>query len=125
MDFAPTPATNLMETITGTVQQIPTLGNGMILADSVTTAGRAAINLPCANNWVSRTCFGASIICGGTATLCSGSALLNNYFGIPGLGVASCFAARGFNRLGKYSLKIGNFTNGNFTNVTDLTDFME
>ena len=123
-DIAPTPCTRLMDSATGILTQIPTLANGALLADSVTTTGRAAMNFCCANNLVSRACFGASCLCGTIGAASSGAALATGFFGIPIASTVGTLGARGFNRLGKYALTLGNFTNGNFTNVTEIAEIM-
>ena len=41
-----------------------------------------------------------------------GTALLTSFSGIPVAGLIGSFGARGFNRLGKYTLHMGNVTNG-------------
>ena len=123
-NIAPIPFNDFMTSVNGVVSQFPTLANGALLADSVTTTGRAAMNFCCANNMVSRACFGASCICGTVGAASSGTAIASSFLGIPAAGVVGTLGARGFNRLGKYALRLGNFTNGNFTNVTEIAELM-
>jgi hypothetical protein len=54
----------------------------------------------------------------------SGTALVTSFAGIPVTGWLGSFGARGFNRLGKYTLHMGNVTSGNITNATDLAELM-
>ena len=124
-DMAPTPFNNFMNTADGVVSQVPTLANSYILADSACTTGRAAMNFCCANNFVSRACFVASCFCGVMGAASSGTALIGGYFGIPATGAVGAFGARAFNRLGKYSLHVGNVTNGNFTNSSQILDLLD
>ena len=124
-DIAPTPFNEFMTSANGVVSQFPTLANGALLADSVTTTGRAAMNFCCANNMVSRACFGASCVCGAVGAASSGTALATGFLGIPVASTIGTLGARGFNRLGKYALRLGNFTNGNFTNITELAEIMD
>ena len=127
-DMAPTPFNKLMTSADGIVSQVPTLANSAILTDSVCTTGKAAINFCYANNLVARTCFATSCICGAIGTVSSGTAIASGFFGIPACGFLGSMGARAFNRIGKYSLHMGNFTNGNFTNpgnITNATEMLE
>ena len=124
-DMTPTPFNNLMNTANEVLSEVPTVSNSIILADSLCTTGRAAMNFCCANNFVARTCFAASCLCGTAGTLTSGTALLGSTFGMPIAGAAGAFGARAFNRLGKYSLRIGNVTNGNITNATEIANLLD
>ena len=124
MDFAPTPATILMETLNGVVGSAPILGNGVILTDSVCTAGRAAVNFCCAPSPIARVCFGASVVLGAAGAVSSGVALGTTALGLPVVGVVGSLGARSFNRLGKYSLHMGNVTSGNITNITEIAELM-
>ena len=123
-DIAPTPFNNLMITADGILSQVPTLANSALLVDSTCTTGRAAMNFCCANNIVSRTCFATSCICGTVGAASSGTAIASGFFGIPVAGAIGTLGARAFNRLGKYALTLGNVTNGNFTNATEIAEFI-
>nr|YP_009686101.1 hypothetical protein [Halamphora americana]QDR24928.1 hypothetical protein [Halamphora americana] len=112
-DIPPTPFNNLMDTTNGILSQVPTLANSALLVDSTCTTGRAAMNFCCANNIVSRTCFVTSCICGTVGVVASGTAIATSFFGIPAAGAIGTLGARAFNRLGKYTLTLGNFTNAN------------
>jgi len=124
VDLFPTPATALIESTTKVTDSVPVVGNVAILADSTCTAGRAAINFYCSPNPVSKVCFGASCLFGVAGAASSGTALATSFMGIPITGLVGSFGARAFNRLGKYTLHLGNVTNGNITNVTDIADLM-
>lgn len=115
-DMAPTPFDNLMDTVNGIASQFPTVANSAIFVDSITTTGRAGMNFCTANNFVARACFAASCACG--------TALATSFLGIPAASLIGSFGARGCNRLGKCALAAGNFTNGNFTNVTEISELM-
>ena len=123
-DMAPTPFNNFLTTANGVLSQVPTLANSGLLADSICTTGRAGMNFCYANNIVARTCFATSCICGTVGAVSSGTALTGSFFGIPAAGALGTFGARAFNRLGKYSLTLGNFTNGNFTNATEISELV-
>ena len=110
-EIAPTPFNNLMTTANGVLSQVPTLANSALLVNSVSTTGRAGMNFCCANNIIARTCFATSCICGTVGAISSGTAIASSVFGIPAAGVLGNFRVRAFNRLGKYSLTLGNFTN--------------
>jgi hypothetical protein len=56
----------------------------------------------------------------GTAS--SSTALVTSFAGIPMAGWLGSFGARGFNRLGKYTLHMGNITSGNITSATDISE---
>ena len=123
-DLAPTPFNSFMTTADGILSQVPTLANSALLVDSISTTGRAGMNFCYANNIVARTCFATSCICGTIGTASSGTAIASSAFGIPAAGVIGNLGARAFNRLGKYALTLGNFTNGNFTNATEIAELI-
>ena len=54
----------------------------------------------------------------------SATAIVTSFASIPMAGWLGSFSARGFNRLGKYSLHMGNVTSGNITNATDIGELM-
>lgn len=114
-------AESATEITSGISKNIPIVGNAAICADSFCTTGRAGINFYCSPNPVARVFFGASCLCGAAS---SGTALVTSFAGIPMAGWLGSFGARGFNRLGKYALHMGNVTNGNITNATDIADLM-
>ena len=124
MGLAPTPMDRAAESIAKLTDGIPVVGNAAICADSLCTAGRAGINFYCSPNPISKVFFGASCLCGLLGAGTSGTALVTSAAGIPAAGWLGAFGARGFNRLGKYSLYMGNVTNGNITNTTDIADLM-
>lgn len=109
---------------TGITKNVPIIGNAAICADSVYTTGRAGINFYCSPNPVSKVFFGASCVCGVLGAASSGTALVTSFAGIPVAGWLSSFGARAFNRLGKYTLHMGNVTSGNVTNITQIGDLM-
>lgn len=112
------------EITSGVSKNVPIIGNAAICADSTCTAGRAGINFYCSPNPVAKAFFGASCLCGAIGALSSGTALVTSFAGIPVAGWFGAFTARGFNRLGKYTLHMGNVTSGNITNATDIADLM-
>jgi hypothetical protein len=92
--------------------------------DSLTVSGRAGINFYCSPSPLAKVCFGISCVCGLVGATSSAIALATSFAGIPIGGWVGTFGARGFNRLGKYTLHMGNVTNGNITNVTAIADLM-
>jgi len=103
---------------------VPVLGNAAICVDSLCTTGRAGINFYCSPNPVAKVFFGASCLCGAMGATSSGIALVTSFAGIPMTGWLGSLGARGFNRLGKYTLHMGNVTNGKITNATDIGELM-
>jgi hypothetical protein len=128
INLAPSAVDALAESVTeitsGISKNVPILGNAAICADSLCTSGRAGINFYCSPNPVSKIFFGASCLCGVMGTVSSGTALVTSFAGIPATGWLGSFGARGFNRLGKYTLHMGNVTSGNITNATDIAELM-
>ena len=128
INLAPTAFDALVESTTeitsGISKNVPIVGNAAILSDSLCTTGRAGINFYCSPSPVSKVFFGASCFCGVIGAASSGTALITSFTGIPVAGWLGSFGARGFNRLGKYALHMGNVTSGNITNVTDVYDLM-
>lgn len=110
--------------ITGITKNVPIIGNAAICADSLCTTGRAGINFACSPNPVFQVFFGASCVCGVLGAASSGTALVTSFAGIPVAGWVGSFGVRAFNRLGKYSLHMGNVTNGNVTNITEISKLM-
>ena len=112
------------EITTGVSKNIPIIGNAAICTDSICTVGRAGINFYCSPNPVAKFFFGASCLCGTVGAVSSGTALVTSFAGIPVAGWVGSFGARGFNRLGKYTLHMGNVTSGNITNATQIGELM-
>jgi len=128
VDLLPTAvdsATVLVESATGITtgitKNVPIIGNAAICADSLCTTGRAGINFYYSPNPVAKVFFGASCVLGAAS---SGTALVTSFAGIPVAGWFGSFGARAFNRLGKYTLHMGNVTTGNITNATAISEFM-
>lgn len=117
-------AESATEITSGVSKNVPIIGNAAICTDSVCTAGRAGINFYCSPNPVAKVFFGASCLCGAVGAVSSGTAIVTSFAGIPAAGWVGSLGARGFNRLGKYALHMGNVTNGNITNVTDIADLV-
>lgn len=117
-------ADSATEITTGISTNVPIIGNAAICVDSLCTTGRAGINFYCSPNPVSKVFFGASCVCGVIGATASGTSLATSVAGIPVAGWLGSFGARGFNRLGKYTLHMGNVTNGNITNATDISELM-
>lgn len=117
-------AESTTEITSGISKNLPIVGNAAICADSICTTGRAGINFYCSPNPVSKVFFGVSCLCGVIGAASSGTALVTSFAGIPVAGWLGSFGARGFNRLGKYTLHMGNVTNGNITNATEIAKLM-
>ena len=117
-------AESATEITSGISKNVPIVGNAAICADSLCTTGRAGINFYCSPNPVAKVFFGASCVCGVVGAASSATALVTSVAGIPVAGWLGSFGARGFNRLGKYSLHMGNVTSGNLTNATDIAELM-
>lgn len=128
INLLPTATDALAESATeltnGLSHNIPIIGNAALCTDSLCTTGRAGLNFYCSPNPVSKVFFATSCICGLIGAGSSGVALLSPVTGIPVLGWVGTFGARGFNRLGKYSLYMGNVTSGNITNATEIANLM-
>ena len=117
-------AESATEITSGISKNVPIVGNAAICADSLCTTGRAGINFYCSPNPLAKVFFGASSACGLVGATSSGVALVTSFAGIPMTGWLGSFGARGFNRLGKYALHMGNVTSGNITNATEIADLM-
>ena len=128
INLAPSAVDALAESATeitsGISKNVPIVGNAAICSDSLCTTGRAGINFYCSPNPVAKVFFGASCVCGVVGAASSATALVTSVAGIPVAGWLGSFGARGFNRLGKYSLHMGNVTSGNLTNATDIAELM-
>jgi hypothetical protein len=135
VNLLPTAADVLAESATALVESaisittditknVPIIGNVAICADSICTTGRAGINFYCSPNPVAKVFFGASCVCGVFGAASSGTALVTSFAGIPVAGWVGSFGARAFNRLGKYTLHMGNVTSGNITNATAISELM-
>ena len=124
MGLAPTAIDHFAESASTITDGVPVLGNAAICVDSFCTTGRAGINFYCSPNPVSKVFFGASCLCGVMGAASSGTALVTSFAGIPVTGWLGSLGARGFNRLGKYTLHMGNVTNGNITNTTEMAELM-
>ena len=124
MGLAPTAMDHLAESASSLTDGVPVLGNSAVCVDSLCTTGRAGINFYCSPNPLSKVFFGASCVCGVMGAASSGTALVTSFAGIPMAGWLGAFGARGFNRLGKYTLHMGNVTSGNITNVTEIAELM-
>lgn len=128
ISLVPTPIDALADKATESLQQItstlPIVGNAAICADSLCTAGRAGINFYCSPSPVAKIFFCASCLFGVMGAASSGTALVTSFTGLPVAGCLGAFGARGFNRLGKYTLYMGNVTNGEITNSTAISELM-
>ena len=128
INLAPSAVDALAESATqvssGITKNVPVIGNAALCADSLCTAGRAGINFYCSPNPVAKVFFGASCLCGTIGAASSGTALVTSFAGIPVAGWIGSFGARGFNRLGKYTLHMGNVTAGKITNATEISELM-
>lgn len=124
MGLAPTAMDHFAESASTITDGVPVFGNAAICVDSLCTTGRAGINFYCSPNPVSKVFFGASCLCGVMGAASSGIALGTSFAGIPMTGWIGSLGARGFNRLGKYTLHMGNVTSGNITNATDIAELM-
>ena len=128
INLAPSAVDALAESVTeitlGISKNVPIVGNAAICADSLCTTSRAGLNFYYSPTPIAKVFFGASCVCGVIGAASSGTALVTSFAGIPMAGWFGSFGARSFNRLGKYSLHMGNVTSGNITNTTDITEFM-
>jgi hypothetical protein len=128
INLAPSAVDALAESATeitsGISKNVPIIGNAAICVDSLSTTGRAGLNFYCSPNPVAKFFFGASCFCGIMGAASSGTALATSFAGIPVTGWLGSFGARGFNRLGKYTLHMGNVTSGKITNATDIAELM-
>lgn len=128
INLATSPVDALAESATeitsGIAKNVPIIGNAAICADSICTTGRAGINFYCSPSPVAKVFFGASCLCGVVGAASSGTALVTSFVGIPMAGWLGSFGARGFNRLGKYGLHMGNVTNGNLTNAIEIAELI-
>jgi len=128
INLATSPVDALAESATeitsGIAKNVPIIGNAAICADSICTTGRAGINFYCSPSPVAKVFFGASCLCGVVGAASSGTALVTSFVGIPMAGWLGSFGARGFNRLGKYALHMGNVTNGNLTNAIEIAELI-
>ena len=124
MGSAPSAMDHFAESASSLTDGVPVLGNAAVCVDSLCTTGRAGINFYCSPNPLSKVFFGASCVCGTMGAVSSGTALVTSFAGIPMAGWLGAFGARGFNRLGKYTLHMGNVTSGNVTNATDIAELM-
>ena len=128
INLAPSAVDALAESVTeitsGISKNVPIIGNAVICTDSLCTTGRAAVNFYCSPNPVSKVFFGASCAFGVVGAASSATALATTFTGIPVAGWLGSFGARSFNRLGKYTLHLGNVTSGNLTNATDIAELM-
>ena len=124
MGLAPSAMDHFAESASSLTDGVPVLGNTAVCVDSLCTAGRAGINLYCSPNTLSKVFFGASCACGVMGAASSGAALVTSFAGVPMAGWLGAFGARGFNRLGKYTLHMGNISSGNITNATQVAELM-
>ena len=124
MGLAPTAMDHFAESASTIKDGVPVFGNAAICVDTLCTTGRAGINFYCSPNPVSKVFFGASCLCGVMGAASSGTALVTSFAGIPMTGWLGSFGARGFTRLGKYTLHMENVTSENITNATAIGDLM-
>ena len=124
MNLAPSAMYHFAESASSLTDGVPVLGNTAVCVDSLCTTGRTSINFYCSPNPLSKVFFGASCICGIMGAASAGTALVTSAVGIPVTGWIGAFGARGFNRLGKYTLHMGNVTSGKITNVTEIAELM-
>ena len=117
-------AESATEITTGISTNVPIIGNAALCMDSVCTTSRAGVNFYCSPNPVAKTFFAVSCLCGVIGATASGTSLVTSVAGIPVAGWLGSFGARAFNRAGKYTLHMGNVTNGNITNATDIAELM-
>lgn len=117
-------ADSATEITTGISTNVPIIGNAALCMDSVCTTSRAGVNFYCSPNPLAKTFFAVSCLCGVIGATASGTSLVTPVAGIPVAGWLGSFGARAFNRAGKYTLHMGNVTNGNITNATDIAELM-
>lgn len=117
-------AESTSEMATGVTTNLPIVGNAALCADSLCTTARAGVNLCCSANYVAKIFFATSCLCGAAGATTSGIALASSATGIPVGAWLGSFGARAFNRAGRYTLQMGNVTNGNVTNSSEIAQLM-
>lgn len=117
-------AESATEITLGIFKNVPIVGNVAICADSVCTTDRTDINFYWSPNPVAKVFFGASVLCGAMGVTSLGKALVTSFTSIIITRWLVSFGARGFNRLDKYALHMGNVIIGNITNATDSAELM-
>lgn len=117
-------AESATEITNGISTNVPIIGNAALCMDSVCTTSRAGVNFYCSPNPVAKTFFAVSCLCGVIGATASGASLVTSVAGIPVAGWLGSFGARAFNCAGKYTLHMGNVTNGNITNATEIAELM-
>lgn len=115
---------NVLVSASGITESIPAFGNTAICIDSLFTTGRAGMNFYTSPNPLSKVFFGASCLCGVIGATSSGLAVVTSFVGIPMGAWLGATSARGFNSLGKYTLKMGKVTSGNITNLNEIQEFV-
>lgn len=100
------------------MEVFPDACNSALCFDSLYTSGRDTINFYCSPSPFSKVFFCSSFLFGIL------TAIVSAYTGIPVVGLIGTFGATCFNRLGKYTLQMGNITNGNITNATEIGNLM-
>lgn len=117
--LAPTQMDRVAELVGDALEGTPRVANIAITADSARVGVQSGMCFFKATNPLSRACFGAGAVCGLAGSVCSGTSAFSNYMGFSPLGIAGDLAGRACYRLGKYSLRIGNVTDGNMTALAD------
>ena len=118
--LAPTAMNRVAELVGDALEGTPRVANIAIAADSGRVGVQSGMCFFKATNPVAKACFGAGAVCGLAGSVCSGTSAFSNYMGFSPLGIAGDFAGRACYRLGKYSLRIGNVTDGNMTALADV-----
>ena len=128
INFAPSSVDLFAESATeithGIYTNVPVIGNAALCMDSACTTSRASVNFYCSPSPVAKTFFAISCLCGVIGATASGASLATSFAGIPPAAWIGSFGARAFNRAGKYTLHMGNVTNSNITNVTEIAELM-
>lgn len=118
--LAPTPMDRVARLVGDGLEGVPRVGNIAITADSARVGVQSGICFFKATNPLARACFGAGAVCGLAGSACSGASAFSNYMGFSPLGIAGDLAGRACYRLGKYSLRVGNITDGNMTALAEV-----
>lgn len=118
--LAPTAMDRVAELVGGALEGTPQIGNIAVAADSGRVGLQSGVCFFKATNPLSRVCFGAGTVCGLAGAACAGTSACSNYMGLSPLGVAGNLAGRACYRIGKYSLRVGQVTDGNMTALADV-----
>ena len=118
--LAPTAMDRVAKLIGDGIEGAPRIGNIAITADSARVGVQSGLCFFKAKTPVAKACFGIGATCGLAGSVCAGASSISNYMGCSPLGLAGNLAGRACYRLGRYSLRMGNVTDGNITELADI-----